>query len=169
MGDTSPDLRSRTWWSSEVSKLPSKYRISPSAIRQMVADVAAMSAYGQFQPPMPNPEREYLQDTLPFLTFYYLKEQDLDMVNPLLRALRYTRMTEIAEYRQAIEFVLGRSRVDGSFSMRDMATHLQSVSDRAAINVRRDIHLPLTTASIWALVDCVFPESALGSEFRESD
>lgn len=168
MGDTTPELRSRTWWSSEVSMLPFKYRIPPSAIRQMVADVAAMSAYGRFQPPMPNPERDYLQDTLPFLTFYYLKEQDLDMVNPLLRALRYTRMTEIPEYPQAIEFVLRRSRADGSFSMRDMASHLQSASDSAAINVRRDVHLPLTVASIWALVDCVFPESALGSEFCES-
>jgi hypothetical protein len=169
MTDDAPDLLSCTWWSSEVSKLRSKYAISTSAIQQMVADVAAMSAYGRFQLPMPRRERDYLRHTLPFLTFYYLKEQDLDMVNPLLRALRYTGMTDIPEYRQAIEFVLGRSRIDGSFSMRDLATHLQSLNARPTINVRRVVHLPLTAASIWALVDCVFPESALGSGPHESE
>jgi hypothetical protein len=166
MGGDSPGLLSRTWWSSDVSKLIPKYTVSTSVIQQMVADVAAMSAYGQFLPPMPDPEREYLRDTLSFLTFYYLKEQDLDMVNPLLRALRYTGMTDIPEYRHAIEFVLGRSHVDGLFSMRDMATHLQSLNDQSNVNVQRSIHLPLTVAGIWTLVDCVFPESAFGSEYQ---
>lgn len=162
MMDDAPTEQPRPWWSSEVSNLTSRYSIAASAVRQLVADVAAMTGYGRFQPPLPTRERDYLRHTLPFLTFYYVKEQDLDMVCPLLRALRYTGITDVPEYRRAIEFVIGRSRTDGSFSMRDLAAHLHARSARPPIDLRRTVHLPLTAASVWALVDCAFPERALG-------
>lgn len=148
---------SQTWWKSEISKQISQYAISIPSIQQIIADLAAMSAFGAVVPPLPGPEREYLERILPFLTFYHVKEQDLDIVNPLIRALRYIRLVDIPEYRDALDFVLGRYQKDGSFTMRNMAAHLHSLDPQARINVQSNIHLPLTVGSIWALLDCFFP------------
>ena len=154
-GDT-PRLLSPTWWESEISNLTPAHLISTAALQQMIADLAAMSAYGAFAPPLPRPEREYLRDTLPCLTFFYVKERDLEMVNSLLRGLRYAGMTDVAEFDEALRFVLGRCRSDGRFTMRDLAMHLQALSSAPAFDVQRTIHLPLTVGSVWTLCECLF-------------
>ena len=153
-GDT-PGLMSSTWWESEISNLTPPHLVSAAALQQMIADLAAMSAYGAFAPPLPRAEREYLRDTMPCLTFFYVKERDLEMVNSLLRGLRYAGMTDVAEFGEALRFVFGRSRSDGRFTMRDLATHLQALSSGATFDVQRTIHLPLTVGSVWTLCECL--------------
>jgi hypothetical protein len=66
---STPELLARTWWRSEISTMTPPHLISIPAIQQIVADLAAMSGYGAFDPPLPAPEREYICDLLPFLTF----------------------------------------------------------------------------------------------------
>jgi hypothetical protein len=133
--------------------------ISVPAIQQIVADLAAMSGYGDFDPPLPAREREYIRELLPFLTFYYVKERDLELVNLLLRGLRYARMTDVVEFEDAVRFILGRQRADGRFTMRDLATHLQALGGDPPLDVERTIHLPLTIGSIWALSEGLFAVS----------
>ncbi len=150
------ELLARTWWRSEISAMTPARLISIPAIQQIVADLAAMSGYGAFDPPLPAPEREYLRDLLPFLTFYYIKERDLELVNLLIRGLRYARMTDVVEFDDAVQFVLGRQRADGRFSMRDLAVHLHALDTATRFDVERTIQVPLTVGSIWALHDCLF-------------
>lgn len=153
---STPELLACTWWRSEISAMTPPHFISIPAIQQIVADLAALSAYGAFDPPLPALEREYIRDLLPFLTFYYIKERDLELVNLLLRALRYARLTDAAEFHDAIQFILSRKRADGRFTMRDLASHLHRLSCEPPLDVERTIHLPLTVGSIWALSDCLF-------------
>jgi hypothetical protein len=145
------------WWRSEISNLTSPYKISTSAIQQMVAALGAMTAFGRFLSPLPDLEKKYLEKTLPFLLFYHLKEQDLDLINPLLRALQYMRMSDLPEFAQGVGFVLDRNRPDGRFTMRDIVTHLHSLATQSPIDPVKSIHVPLTVSSIWSLVDCQFP------------
>lgn len=145
------------WWRSEISNLTSAYEISPASIQQMVAALGAMTSFGKSLSPLPDIERDYLENTIPFLLFYYLKEQDLDLVNPLLRALQYMRKSDLPEFAQGVRFVLDRSRPDGRFTMRDIVTHLHSLATQSQIDPVKSIHVPLTVSSIWSLVDCQFP------------
>lgn len=154
-GDT-PGLLSPTWWESEISNLTPAHLVSTVALQQMIADLAAMSAYGAFSPPLPRAEREYIRDTLPCLMFFYVKERDLEMVNYLLRGLRYAGITDVAEFDEALRFVFGRSRSDGRFTMRDLAIHLQALSSAPAFDIQRTIYLPLTVGSVWTLSECLF-------------
>jgi hypothetical protein len=78
------------------------------------------------------------------------------LVNLLLGGLRYARLTDVAEFHDAVQFVLSRKRADGRFTMRDLAAHLHELSCEPPLDGERPIHLPLTVGSIWALSDCLF-------------
>jgi hypothetical protein len=156
----SRDGWSRVWWRSQISELVSPYAADAACIRQVCVDLAALSAYGQLAPPLPASEKDYLEKALPFWLFCYVKDQDLDMVCPLLRGLHYMGVQSNPEFQDAIGFVLRRSSADGRFTMREAAVHLHSSDGRHGDQVSRLIYLPLTVASVWALVESVFPSNA---------
>jgi hypothetical protein len=150
-------LHKMTTWPTELSGQPMPYTISSSGIQHIVKEIAALSAFGQTTPPLSDTSRDYLEDFVPFWTFFYIKENDLDMVAPLVRALRYLGLTNVPEYLDGINFILQQSKDDGRFGMQEMSIHLQSLTAGDSVDKRLDIYLPLTVASLWALLDCLYP------------
>jgi hypothetical protein len=143
-------------WKPQFSALFAPYTIDAASIRQLCADVAAMTAYGQVNPRLPPLDKKRLEEALRLWLFCYLKDQDLDMVCPVLRALQYLGLSSTLEFEEAVAFVLQRSCADGRFAMRKAALHLYSSEGQLNHEVSRLIYLPLTVASIWALVECIF-------------
>lgn len=150
-------LHKITTWPTEISGQPMPYTISSDGIQQIVKEIAALSAFGKIVPPLSETVRDYLGDSLPFWTFFYIKETDLDMVAPLVRALSYLGLSTVPEYLDGINFILQQSKDDGRFGMQEMAIHLQSLTAGDSVDKRLEIYLPLTVASLWALLECLYP------------
>ncbi|MFL6278012.1 MAG: DUF6895 family protein [Blastocatellia bacterium] len=147
-------------WPTEISGQPMPYTISSDGIHQIVKEIAALSAFGQTPLPLSQTAKDYLKDFIPFWTFFYIKENDLDMVAPLVRALNYLGLTTVPEYLDGLNFILQQSKDDGRFGMQEMAIHLQSLTVGGSVDKRLEIYLPLTVASLWALLDCLYPARA---------
>lgn len=149
-----------TTYQTEIAGQPMPYTVSSQGIQQMVKEVAALSAFGQAAPPLRETARDYLSDSLPFWTFFYIKEKDLDMVAPLVRALGYLGLSTVPEYLDGIDFILQQGKDDGRFGMQEMSIHLQSLTAGHRVDKSLGIYLPLTVASLWALLECLYPANA---------
>jgi len=145
-------------WDSPIVTHVSPYSACVSSIHEVVADLAILSAFGRDAPTLGSNEYDYLRKSLPFWTFYHIKSGDLETVCQLARGLKYARLDAFDELSDAICFILTQAREDGRFGMHDMALYLGLVRSLSAIDVERDISLPVTAASLWALLDCLYPE-----------
>lgn len=140
-----------------------QYTAASHDIQRIVRYLAACSAFGQVKLRLSSAKRKLLTEVIQFWTFFYIKEGDLDMVCPLVRALGYLRHQFLPEYAEGINFILQQSKSNGRFGMQEMATHLRSILADGPVDSDREIYLPLTTASLWALLesDC-FDASPFG-------
>jgi len=147
---------------SEIPRRTSMYLATTNQIQQIVREVAALTAFGRQAPLLADAERAYLEDALPFWTFYFVKERDLDMVCPLVRALTYAGLQSKLECAAGLAFVLRQARADGRFGMQEMSVHLQAATGPTPVDAAREIHLPLTVAALWALATCTQSASLFG-------
>jgi len=130
-----------------------RYTARPQGIHAVIRELAVRSAFGQLEVVLNEGEREILTDALSFWTFFHLKERDLDLVCPLVRALGYLRLNDLPEYGQGVEFIIRQGKSSGRFGMQEMATHLKSLATQERSDTERELQLPLTVASVWALLE----------------
>jgi len=145
------------WYPSQITKATSPYTLSAASTRQLVADVAALTDFGTVPPPLPAEERQYLATVLPFLTFFHLKQGDLDLLAPLSRALRYLHMTEVPEFELALGFIVRSSRIDGHLGANEIVAEW-SKRESGNESLAAEIALPITVACVWALSDTLWTE-----------
>jgi hypothetical protein len=150
--------RLRAKWRMGIETMVPPYAVDPPGARQITAELALLSAYGNFDLELPILVGRYLRAMLPSLMFMYLKDRDLEMVCVLLRALNYMGLRSVPEFSHGIEFVLQHNCRDGYFAMHSMALHLHTV--RSERDLRRSVFLPLSVAALWALAECLFPMRA---------
>ena len=106
---------------------PFSYYLADSAeIQEIVATLAVLTAHGRLTPQLTQPEIESAETAVPFWTFYYIKERDLDNVCPLLRTLQYLHLEDLPEYDEAVHYVLRQAREDGSFATADLSCNFLS-------------------------------------------
>ncbi|MCP3964260.1 MAG: hypothetical protein GY719_41050 [bacterium] len=153
------DLLSERWsangdrpmWLRSIATRPSKYRLDDEAIEDLATEIHALSGYGTVVPRLPSEVRAYLEDALPFWTFFFAKERDLDTLCPLVRAMKYLGLDGAPEYSRAIQFIRNQQKPDHRFGSQDMELHLLSRASAEPIDSDREIHLPLTVSSVWTL------------------
>jgi len=162
-----PDLSSL---SNSMPQHPfSHYLADAAEIQETRATLAIRTAYGSLLPKLTESEAEFARNALPFWTFFYIKERDLDHVCPLVRTMKYLRLEDQPEYAEGLRYILRQAREDGSFATADLSCKCLSQLSAESIDVERTINLPLTVAALWTLLEC-FSESgswlpcALGSE-----
>jgi len=148
----------RVGWRMEIETTAPPYAVDPSAVRQITAELALLSAYGNLDLRLSDPVSSYLRAMLPYLMFIYLKDRDLETVCLLLRSLNYMRLRSVPEFSDGIEFVLQHNSRDGYFAMHSVALHLHTL--RSQRDLRRSVFLPLSVSALWALGECLFPMRA---------
>jgi hypothetical protein len=154
--DESPELPDLSLLSGFVPMSSfSHYLADAASIQETLEVLTTLTAHGRLLPELTQPEVDFVQKTLPFWTFYYIKERDLDSVCPLARTLKYLHLEALSEYGEAIRYILRQAREDGSFCTQDMSCKCQSYLLPESIDVDREMRLPLTVASIWTLLECL--------------
>jgi hypothetical protein len=147
-----PDLSSL---SNSMPRHPfSHYLADAAEIQETLATLAILTAYGSLAPKLTESEVEFARKALPFWTFYYIKERDLDNVCPLVRTMKYLRLEGQPEYVEGLRYVLRQAREDGSFATSDLSCKCLSRFSAESLDVERTINLPLTVAAVWTLLEC---------------
>ena len=153
--DGSSDLPDVSLLDGRVPMLPfSHYLADAAMIQDTLAVLTNLSAYGRLIPKLSQTERRFVEKALPFWTFYYVKERDLDNVCPLARTLKYLHLEALPEYEKAVRYILRQAREDGSFSNRDLSCRFYSYLSPES-DMEREIRLPLTVSGIWTLLECL--------------
>jgi hypothetical protein len=115
-------------------------------VRGVATSIGLETAFGE----RPHRWPEALGDALTFWAFCCMKDDDLDLLCPVTRALAYAGLQKTEEYGEAIDFILRHQRDDGRFSAQEL-----SVANYAAANegfdAVRDAWLPLTAGAMWTL------------------
>jgi hypothetical protein len=154
-GEPPQPLQAR--WRMAIETMPPPYTIGPSLVRQIAAELAALSAYGNLPVRLSDSVGDRLGRTLPSLMFMYLKDDDLETVCLLLRAMNYLKL-RAQEFADGVEFVLRHHDRDGYFAMHRVALHLNAA--QSGRDIRRSVFLPLSISALWALAECLFPTRA---------
>ncbi len=147
--------------SDDVQGLPiwiSAYAASEEQIVDILAELNARSSYGRCLPRLTRSERNFLVRSLPCWTFFCIKDRNVEMVSPLLRAMRQMGLGGHEEFEEGIEFLLDQQRLEGYFGYHDMAIHLASQQGQSDLDVQREVTLRMTAGCVWTLLDCLFPE-----------
>jgi hypothetical protein len=142
------------------------FAISSEIVQELATDLAVLSGFGGSLPPGDDPRWSALFRILAEWAFVFTKRRDLDLLCPVLRALRYAALTDWPEYLDGIRLILDRAEPDGRFSAQGLAVNLQTLVASDGMDVEREIHLRLTVASLWTLLEHMLPQSPLA--FRES-
>ncbi len=145
----------------ELSLSVSPYATSEEQIIEVVAELNARSTCGQRAPSLKDTEHAFLIRSLPLWTFLYLKDRNLEMVNPLLRAMRQIRLSECEEFHHGLKYVLDAQKSDGHFGEHEIVFHVDRQEGQPRVDVGREVSLRLTVGCVWTLFDCAFPERGL--------
>jgi hypothetical protein len=137
-------------WKAQLADPIFPYLAPTELIRPITLDIAACSCFGDRKPLFSAATQKNLSRVLTFWLFCYLRDQDLDMLCPLARALRFIGLDRQPEYKATMAFILSRQRTPGYFSMHELSVAMQS---RMQVNfdAPHDAFLPLTVASMWTL------------------
>jgi hypothetical protein len=135
----------------------SKYTAKIDEIQRLAGALAAMTAFGRIASLSRETEHGPVEHALRFWTFFFVKNGDLDMVCPLLRALAHLGLRSLPEYSEGLSFIVHQRKADGHFGMHEMSIHLQAANAVAALDIEREIYLPLTVAGLWTLATCIPP------------
>lgn len=92
---------------------------------------------------------------LRYLTFYHTKNRDIDLVCPLLLALKYLGAEGCWEYSSATEYLLNSQNQDGSFGLYEIELYLDSLAKDDVRNRIEDIYLPVTVLASWSLATLI--------------
>jgi hypothetical protein len=115
-------------------------------VRGVATSIGLSTAFGE----RPRRWPDALGDALTFWAFCCMKDDDLDLLCPVTRALAYAGLKKTGEYGDAIDFILRHQRADGRFSAQEL-----SLANYAAVNdgfdAVRDAWLPLTAGAMWTL------------------
>lgn len=130
----------------------SYYLADTVEIQEALTTLTILTVFGRRAPQLAEPELEFVQKALPFWTFYFIKERDLDNVCPLARTLKHLGLEALPEFTEAIRYILRQSREDGSFGIYDMSYKYTSSEP---VDVERQVRLPLTVGSLWTLLECL--------------
>lgn len=87
-----------------------------------------------------------IRDLLSFRTFCCLRQEDLDLLCPLVRASKCLGDVNA----DAVGFILDHQRDDGRFSSQELAIRRHRDAD-PEFDPTYDVYLPLTVASLWTL------------------
>ena len=124
------------------------YVAPPDLVRQIATSIALVTDFGTLRRTWP----PSLVDTLTFWVFCSMRDDNLDLVCPLVRALSFLDCPDIDEFRDAIAFILRHQREDGRFSAQELSL-LQCSRKNAEFDLLRDAYLPMTVASVWTLTE----------------
>lgn len=120
------------------------YTASPALIRRIADDVGVLTLFGKRS-------LEFTEDPTELLRFWIfccIKDDDLDLICPLARALRFLQRERSSD---ALEFVLDHQRGDGRFSAQELSIAFYA-REQPEFDVVYDAYLPLTVASLWTLI-----------------
>jgi hypothetical protein len=148
--DSSTPLPPPLPWEAQLADPVFPYIAPTELIRPITLDIAASSCFGERKPLLSAATQKNLRRVLALWIFCYLRDQDLDMLCPLARALRFIGLDHQPEYKATIAFILSRQRIPGYFSMHELSVAMQSRM-QANFDAPHEAFLPLTVASIWTL------------------
>ncbi|HEX3620173.1 MAG TPA: hypothetical protein VHU16_07355 [Candidatus Udaeobacter sp.] len=124
------------------------YVAPPDLVRQIATSITLVTDFGTRRRTWP----PALVDTLTFWLFCSMRDDDLDLLCPLVRALSFLGCPDIDEFHDAIAFILRHQREDGRFSAQELSL-LQCSRKNAEFDLLRDAYLPMTVASVWTLTE----------------
>lgn len=122
------------------------YVAPPDLVRHIATSIALVTDFGTRRCEWP----PSLVDTLAFWAFCSMRDDDLDLVCPVVRALSFLGCPDLDECHDAIAFILRHQREDGRFSAQELSL-LQCSRKNADFDLLRDAYLPMTVASVWTL------------------
>lgn len=133
-------------WLPLVSHRTFPYSVPPPIIRKIANDIGAMTLFGSRSAQVPPGLSDDLSEALRLWVFCCIRDDDLDLLCPLARALSFLGETP----SESVRFILDHQRSDGRFSAQEFALARYGL-ERPEVNLAYDVYLPLTVASLWTL------------------
>lgn len=125
-------------------------------LRALAATIAAATHFGRAAP-HGDPERlRTLRQVLQPVLLDLLRRGDIDTGAPLLRTLRYLRLTRSRTARAAAATVSGQQQPSGKFGYFTGLARAAS-DDATARDLDLGLHLPITVSCLWSLAETTVP------------
>lgn len=132
-------------------------RADKKQLRPLCAAIAAATHFGRVAP-HGDPERiATLRLVLQPVLLDLLRRGDLDTAAPVLRALRYLRLTRGRTVRAAIPTIIRQQQPSGKFGYFTEMARAASDDEAVARNLDLGLHLPITVSCLWALAETTVP------------